>query len=196
MLVLGIYGSPRKGGNTDEMLNAFLEGAAGSGATSERLYVRDLEIRPCIGCGHCDKAGSCVQQDAMVGVYPRLEQADRIVVASPIYFYSVTAQLKMLIDRSQALLMKKKLGKEAREYFPKAPPPRKGFLLSAAATRGKRLFDCAILPVRYFFDALDVQYAGELCFAGIEERKAIEMHPTALDECRRAGREFVAGTAK
>ncbi len=194
MLVLGIYGSPRKGGNTDEMLNAFLAGAAGSGAASERLYVRDLEIQPCIGCGHCDKAGSCVQQDAMVGVYPRLEQADRIVVASPIYFYSVTAQLKMLIDRSQALLMKKKLANEARGYSPKKQP-RKGFLLSAAATRGKRLFDCAILPVRYFFDALDVQYAGELCFPGIEERKAIEKHPTALDECRQAGREFVSHKA-
>ena len=195
MLVLGIYGSPRKGGNTDQMLNAFLDGAAGLGADIERLYVRDLELRPCIGCGHCDKAGSCVQQDAMVEVYPRLEQADRIAVASPIYFYSVTAQLKMLIDRSQASLMKKKLAREAGEFSSKEPP-RKGFLLSAAATRGKRLFDCAVLPVRYFFDALEVQYAGELCFAGIEERKAIEKHPTALEDCRKAGRELVQDTVK
>ena len=115
MLVLGIYGSPRKGGNTDEMLNAFLAGAESTGAELERLYVRDLEICPCIGCGHCDKAGTCVQRDGMVSVYPRLEQADRIVVASPIYFYSVTAQLKMLIDRSQAPLMKKKSSPGKRE---------------------------------------------------------------------------------
>ena len=194
MLVFGIYGSPRKRGNTDLMLDAFLDGSGSAGATLDRLYVRELDIHPCLGCGHCDKAGACVQQDAMVGVYPRLERADRIVVASPIYFYSVTAQLKMLIDRSQAPLMKKKLAKESGEHLPKGPA-RKGFLLSAAATHGKRLFDCAVLPVRYFLDALDVQYSGELCFPGIEERKAIEGHPTALKECRRAGREFVAQEA-
>ncbi|MCK8602197.1 flavodoxin family protein [Desulfoferrobacter suflitae] len=194
MRVLGIYGSPRKGGNTDAMLDAFLRGAADCGATPERLYVRDVQIQPCIGCGHCDKAGSCVQQDAMVEVYFRLERADGIVVASPIYFYSVTAQLKALIDRSQAPLMKKKLAQAAGAYHPRQPP-RKGFLLSAAATRGKRLFDCAVLPVRYFFDALDVHYAGELCFPGIEERRAIEKHPAALQDCRRAGRAFVSHTA-
>ena len=192
MFILGIYGSPRKGGNTDSMLDAFLQGAASAGANIERIYVRDLEIHPCIGCGHCDKAGTCVQQDAMTELYPRLEQVDAIAIASPIYFYSVTAQLKMLIDRSQALLMKKILAKKAGEFAAKEPP-RKGFLLSAAATRGKRLFQCAILPVRYFLDALDVQYAGELCFPGIEERKAIQGHPTALDDCRKAGFEFTVG---
>jgi hypothetical protein len=128
----------------------------------------------------------------MTEVYPRLELTDVIAVASPIYFYSVTAQLKLLIDRSQALLMKKVLAKKAGEYVAK-DPPRKGFLLSAAATRGKRLFECAILPVKYFFDALDVQYTGELCFPGIEERKAIQSHPTALEDCRRAGFEFAEG---
>lgn len=192
MLVLGIYGSPRKGGNTDSMLDAFLQGAAGAGANIQRIYLRDLEIHPCIGCGHCDKAGTCVQQDAMTEVYPQLEQADAIAVASPIYFYSVTAQLKLLIDRSQAPLMKKVLTKKAGEFVAKEPR-RKGFLLSAAATRGKRLFECAILPVKYFFDALDVKYVGELCFPGIEERKAIQGHHSALEDCRRAGFEFVEG---
>ncbi|MDY0042020.1 MAG: flavodoxin family protein [Desulforhabdus sp.] len=193
MHILGIYGSPRKGGNTDSMLDAFIDGAAATGADLERLFVRELEIYPCIGCGHCDKTGFCVQQDAMMEIYPKLEQADIIAVASPIYFYSVPAQLKLLIDRSQALLMKKLLRKKTGGYTVRQPH-RKGFLLSAAATRGKRLFECAILPVRYFFDALDMQYTGELCFPGIEERKAIQGHPTALEECRRAGLEFVQMT--
>jgi multimeric flavodoxin WrbA len=188
MLILGIYGSPRKAGNTDAMLDAFLAGALGAGADIQRLYVRDLEINPCIGCGHCDKFGTCIQKDAMADVYPQLEQADAIVVASPIYFYGVTAQLKMLIDRSQALFMKRDLAKKAGTYAVIAN--RKGFLLSAAATRGKRLFECAILTVKYFFEALDVQYAGELCFPEIDERKAIQKHATALEECRKSGYEL------
>ena len=193
MLVLGIYGSPRKKGNTDLMLDAFLEGAAAGGAEIERLYVRDLDIRGCLGCGHCDKAGTCIQQDAMVQVYPLLERAGRIVVASPIYFYGVTGQLKLLVDRSQALFMKKLLtAKQGRATA--ADPARKGFLLSAGATRGKRIFECAILTMRYFYDALAVTYAGELCFRELEERGAIKAHPSALEECRHAGRTFLQTT--
>lgn len=193
MLVLGIYGSPRRKGNTDLMLDAFLAGAAADGAEIQRLYVRDLDIRGCLGCGHCDKAGFCIQQDAMVQVYPLLEQATHIVVAAPIYFYGVPGQLKLLVDRSQALFMKKLLAAEQGQPVA-ASPVRKGFLLSAGATRGKRIFECAILTMRYFYDALAMSYAGELCFRKVEERGAIKAHPSALEECRRAGRAFLQTT--
>ncbi len=113
MKIVGIYGSPRKAGNTDLMLDAFLEGAGAAGGEIHRLYVRELEIRGCLGCGHCDKAGVCIQKDDMQVVYPLLEQAHRIVVASPIYFYGITGQLKLLVDRAQAPYMKRALaGKE------------------------------------------------------------------------------------
>lgn len=190
MLVLGIYGSPRKAGNTDLMLDAFLEGAAASGKKTERIYVRDLKIEGCLACGACDKKGICVQKDDMERIYPLLEAASHIVVASPIYFYGVTAQLKLLIDRSQAVFMKRKLAEKNGEKLPENGP-RKGWLLSAGATRGKRLFECAILTAQYFFDALDVEYAGELCFRELDERDAIRSHPSALDECTRAGSRFV-----
>ena len=189
-MILGIYGSPRKGGNTDLMLNAFLEGATAAGAQTERIYVRDLQIEGCLACGACDKTGACVQKDEMARVYPILQAASHIVVASPIYFYGVTGQLKLLIDRSQAVYMKRELaGKESRGTA--SSFPRKGFFLSAGATRGKRLFECASLTMQYFFDALSIGCAGELCFREIEERDAIRRHPTALDECRRAGSDFV-----
>jgi len=189
MLVLGIYGSPRKAGNTDLMLDAFLEGAVAAGAQTERIYVRDLQIEGCLACGACDKTGACVQKDEMARVYPLIEAASRIVVASPIYFYGVTGQLKLLIDRSQAVYMKRELaGKRGQDTAPHEA--RKGFLLSAGATRGKRLFECAVLTVQYFFDALSVEYAGDLCFREIEERNAVRRHPTALDECMRAGTAF------
>lgn len=188
MHVLAIYGSPRKGGNTDLMLDAFLEGCVDARCEVRRIYVRNLEISGCLECGQCDEAGTCIREDDMATIYPVLEQADRIVVASPIFFYGITGQLKLLVDRSQASYMKKELS--FREGKTAGTGGRKGFLLSAGATRGKRLFDCAILTMRYFFDAIDVQYAGELCFHEIEEKGAIAEHPTALDECRRAGRAF------
>jgi multimeric flavodoxin WrbA len=189
MRMLGIYGSPRKNGNTDLMLDAFLEGAAEGGGVIERLYVRDSDVRGCLGCGHCDRAGSCIQKDDMVDIYPLLDSADRIVIAAPIYFYGVPGQLKLLIDRSQAPFMKMQIQKAEVEAA-QSNPNRRGFLLSAGATRGKRVFECAILSVKYFFDALGIEYAGDLCFREIDERGAIKLHATALDDCRTAGREF------
>lgn len=189
MLVLGIYGSPRKAGNTDLMLDAFLEGASETGATVERLYIRKLKISGCVGCGHCDKHGECKIKDDMVRVYPLFKEASRIVISSPVFFYGVTGQLKLLIDRSQASYMKHELDKKQGKPVPPGREGR-GFLLSAGASRGKRLFECLILTARYFYDALNMDYAGELCFWEMEEKGAIRRHPTALEECRRAGREF------
>ncbi len=188
-MVLGIYGSPRKAGNTDLMLDAFLEGAQAAGGEINKLYVRELEIRGCLGCGHCDKAGECIQKDDMQIVYPLLERAQRIVVASPIYFYGITAQLKLLVDRAQALYMKRELARKGGEVVSERPK-RKGFLLLAGATRGKRLFECSMLTVKYFFDAVGVHPSGELCFREIEERGAILRHPKAIEACLQAGRDF------
>lgn len=189
MVVLGIYGSCRKKGNTDQMMNAFLDGAAQAGADIERLYVRDLKIGGCIACGSCDRTGVCAQKDEMSRVYPLLDAAERIVVASPVYFYGVTGQLKLLIDRSQAVFMRRELARKEGRQEPRNTS-RKGFLLCAGATRGKRLFDCVVLSVQYFFDALDMEYAGDLCFRELDERDAVLHHPTALDDCREVGRGF------
>ncbi|MHC1744952.1 MAG: flavodoxin family protein [Syntrophobacteraceae bacterium] len=190
MLVLGIYGSPRKGGNTDLMLDAFLDGAASAGAEIERVYVRDLDIKGCIACGHCDRKGFCIQKDDMQKVYSVLDRATRVVVASPVYFYGVTGQLKLLVDRSQAVYMKHDLAKkDGREVASGAAGS--GFLLAAGATKGKRLFECTVLSIRYFFDALNMSYAGDLCVRDLEDKGAVRAHPTALDDCRKAGMDFV-----
>ncbi len=196
MLLAAIFGSPRKGGNTDQMAEAFLEGAseAAPGLRVERIYPRDLNISGCLGCGYCDSEGVCIQKDDMEQVISVLDAADRVVLASPIYFYGVPGQLKLLIDRSQAPFMRKQLRVKEGLEAQNSARDRKGFLLSAGATRGKRVFECAILTTRYFFDAMEIAYAGELCFREIDEKGDINRHPTALDECRRAGRGFVAAT--
>lgn len=190
MLLLAIYGSPRKNGNTDLMTDSFIEGALSEAKIDlERIYVRDLGISGCLGCGYCDKHGACVQKDDMQKVYPLLEKAERIVFGSPIYFYGISGQAKLLVDRSQALFMRK-LKNRAEGPPVSTPVARKGFFLCAGATRGKRLFECPVLTARYFFDAIDVEYAGELCFRELDEKGAVRSHPSALEDCWRQGAEF------
>jgi len=180
MKVLGIYGSPRKGGNTDQLLDKVLEGARSAGAEVKSLYTRDLSMGGCIECGGCDKTGECVVQDDMQKVYPLLDWADVIFLASPIFFYGVTAQAKALIDRAQAHW--------ARRLLEKTPEERqrrnrgRGYLITVGATRGKNLFEGAILTAKYFYDALDMSYEGGIFFRSLEKKNAVQENPETLQE--------------
>ena len=103
MKVLGIVCSPRKGGNTEILVQEALAGAQTRGAETELLTIWDKDIRPCDGCLSCEKTGECHIKDDVQEIYPKLIAADGIVWGTPVYFWSVTAQAKMLIDRSYAL---------------------------------------------------------------------------------------------
>ena len=87
MKVLGIYGSSRKGGNSDMLLDEALRGARSAGGDISAIYVRDMKISGCLNCGGCDKTGQCVIDDGMQELYPVLENAEVIIVATPIFFY-------------------------------------------------------------------------------------------------------------
>ena len=177
--VLGIYGSPRKGGNTDLLLDRILAGAREAGAEVESIYVRKLEISGCVECGSCEDTGECVIQDDMQTVYPLFQEADVIFLASPNFFYSVTGQVKLLIDRSQAMWSKRLLEKtvEQRRTYDSG----KGYLICIGATKGKNLFLGVELTAKYFFDALDMSYEGALLIDKVEEKGAILNHPDAMD---------------
>ena len=173
------------------MLDEFLRGCTDAGAQAERIVLSQLNMKGCLGCDACEETGECVQADDMEGVYQSLEQHDRIVLASPIYFYGVTSQTKALIDRSQALWCRKyRLGKSGKDRG--HGRPRKGFFISVGATKGKNLFEGTVLTIRYFFDAIDVEYSGELLYKKIDSKGAIRDHPTALKDCYQAGRDFVS----
>ena len=111
MKVLGVYGSPRKGGNTDQLLDKALEGAQSAGAEISRVYARDLKMCGCMECGGCDETGKCVVKDDMQDVYPLLQAADVIFLATPIFFYGISAQAKSIVDRCQAMWSKGMLEK-------------------------------------------------------------------------------------
>lgn len=189
MKVLGIFGSPRRGGNTDLLLEETLKGAQSQGAEVERIYLTDFSITPCRECHGCDETGQCVIKDDMQKIYPKLLEADIIILSSPIFFYGMTAWAKALIDRSQALWARKyllkdpSLGKEGRK--------RKGFFISVGATKGQKVFEGAILTAKYFFDVLNAEYSGELVFRGIEAKGEIRNHGEAIQQAFEAGRKLV-----
>lgn len=188
MRVLGIAGSPRRGGNTDMLLAELLKGAASKGAEVKTIALRGLKVSPCQHCDACLEAGKCRIEDDMQSVYCELEAADRIVLAAPIHFMGLSAQTKAMIDRCQCLW--------ARKYVLKVPPlgddrPRKGFFVSVGGTKYKNVFDAGRQVVKSLFTVLNVEYAGELLFKGIDEKGAIAKHPDALQQAFQAGQKLV-----
>ena len=189
MKVLGILGSPRRGGNTEILLDEALKGASDYGGLCEKVILRDLKITPCLEIYKCAEDGVCAIQDEMQELFPKIIQAERFLLASPIFFYSVPALAKAMIDRCQSLWVKKYILK-----LPVSPiADRKGVFISVAATRGKKLFDGVRLTVRYFFDAIDVAYSDELFVRGVDEKGEIRDQPEALKAAYDLGRRLVTG---
>jgi multimeric flavodoxin WrbA len=190
MKVLGILGSPRRGGNSETLLKALLQGAAAGGAEVEEVLLRNLKISPCLEIYHCFKDGTCPIKDDMQELYGKLLAADVVVLATPVFFYGVSAQAKTMIDRTQALW--------ARRYVMKQDFPggrRQGVLLAVGATRGRLLFVGVRLTAKYFFDAVNVRYAAELLVRGTDEKGAIQEKPETLEQARDLGRRLAQGEA-
>ena len=185
MRILGIMGSPRLGGNTDLLLDAALDGARSAGAEVEKIVVDKLNISPCREHYGCLEDGNCIIRDDMDALYPKLLDADGIVVASPMFFYGITAQLKALIDRGQALWARKHVLKQS---WPGAG--RKGAFIAVGATRGETLFDGSIATVKYFFKTIGVEYAEELLIRGVDQKGDIQKHPSALKDAFELGQRL------
>jgi len=188
--ILGIAGSPRRNGNTDLLLAEFLRGAVSKGAEVKTIYLNNLKISPCQHCDACLKEGKCRIQDDMQKIYDELEQADVIVLASPVQFLGPPAAVKAMIDRCQCLW--------ARKYVLKTPPlsrerKRKGFIISVGATRIKNMFEPTLGIVKTWFHVLDIEYASEILFSKIDEKGAILKQPDALQKAYEAGQKLAEG---
>jgi multimeric flavodoxin WrbA len=186
--VLGISSSPRKGGNTDLLLDEFLRGAAEAGGQTEKICLREYHIHPCTQCDFCITRGQCYQRDDMAGIYPKLLGTDCLALATPIYFMAHTAQAKLMIDRCQAFWAKR-----YRRHEPVAQTgrPRRGVLLAVGATHGPKVFAGTKVTTKWFLDALEIDFWADLCVEGVDEKGAIRQHPTALPEAYELGRRAV-----
>lgn len=182
--LVAVYGSPRRGGNTDTLLNRFLEGVSScnlldqDSAKVEKIFASNLKISSCKGCGSCSKTGECIVQDEMQTLYTKLIDCDFLAVASPIFFTTVSGYLKAFIDRFQRFwalkyeLKRKIIVKENR----------KGILISTAGSKPKDIFDCTKKVMRALFDVLYIEYSCDFLFNNIDQKGDILKNQEAIDE--------------
>ncbi|HOP66176.1 MAG: flavodoxin family protein [Methanoregulaceae archaeon] len=188
--VMGISGSPHRHGNTETLLDAFLDGAAEEGAGIEKVILKKLDYSPCRGCNTCHKTGVCIMEDDAPPLFDRILSMDCIAVASPIYSMGITAELKGLIDRAQYLWAKKFVLKTL--YFPNEHIQRhKGVFISTAGLSWDNVFDAAFPAITAFFNTIGFEYYDNIIANDMDKYNGIKGHPTALDEARDKGRRVV-----
>ena len=188
--VLCVYGSPRIRGNTDRLMDAFAAGVEAGGAVADRVYLRDLQVSPCREIYACERDGRCALKDDMQPLYDRLRDADAVALASPVMFYAVSAHAKAFIDRCQALwCLRYRRGERVSRS---ALPVRRGVLLAAGGSRGRKPFDGVRLTFKYFLDTLEAEPWRELLVRSVDDRGDIDAHPTALAEAEALGRDLAA----
>ena len=187
--IVAVYGSPRRKGNTATLLQKAVEGARDAGAEVEEIILRDLKMSPCLEIYGCKNAGECRLKDDFQTARDQILAARGLMLASPVFFYTVSAHTKILMDRFQSLWVKKYW----IDDIPKDQPPtqRKALFISVGATRGKKLFDGILLSLKYFFDVVDMQLWKSLLYRGLDFEGDVLKFPQYLDEAYEAGRDFV-----
>ncbi len=187
MKVLGINGSPRIGGNTDILLDRALEGASRQGARAKKVILNGLKFCPCQECEDIKGTSVCMIDDDWHEVYKRIENADAIILASPIFFGSISAQSKMMIDRFQCVWRAKYILK--KDIFNRR---KKGGFISVQASARKDFFDNAKSIVKNFFAVINADYKEELFCPGIEEKAGILRYPDILKKAFELGQRIIS----
>ena len=176
MNILILSGSPRKGGNTELLAEAFAKGASEHHHV-EIVSVRDYHVNPCLGCNACFKTnGICAQKDDMTIIYEKMSLADMLVIASPVYFYGLSAQLKAVIDR---------LHNPVRDSF----TVKKMALLLVGAATLPELFDAIQTEYNLCLKFFDIEDAGRVLVRGVKDMGDIK-NTDALNEAYTLGRSI------
>lgn len=188
--ITALYGSPRRQGNTSRLLRQAVAGARDQGASVAEIVLRDVKMAPCMEIYGCTRSGECAIQDGFQSVRDRMLASEGIMLASPIFFYTVSAHTKIFMDRCQSLWVKKYWIQD----LPKGqwPLTRQGLFISAGATQGKKLFDGALLTVRYFFDVIDTRLWKSLLYRGLDFEDDILEHPDYLQQAYETGHAMAA----
>ncbi len=191
-IVLGIGGSPRKGGNSDILVEQIVKGAKSSGSTVETVQIRDYNIQPCLACERCRKDGSCTGvQDGMQLIYPKVKESKGLVIVTPVYSYNMTSILKAFIDRLYSL------------YF--FSDDRPGFWKSHLADQGRKAIIAAVgeqrdikeggmnltlATLRLSIEALGYEIIDELPVLGIFKKGKVKEYPSILEKADALGRQL------
>lgn len=177
MNIVILTGSVRRGGNTDQLVGAFVEGL-GDRHNVEIISVADYKVRPCCGCNQCfeTEGHRCVQADDMQRIYPKLAEADVLVIASPVYFYGISAQLKAVIDR---------LHTPMRDSF----HIRQSALLLVGGSSRPEVFEAIVHQYRLCIKHFDIADRGVVLAGGCRQFGDVAQ-TAAMDQARQLGAEI------
>ena len=192
--IAAIYASPRRKGNTAALLSMAVKGAQDAGAVVDSIVLRDYKISPCLEIYGCRKEGECAIKDDFQAVRDRLLAADGIIIATPIFFYTVSAHLKAFMDRCQSLWVKKYWIGTGNDDM--GEPSRKAFVIAVGATRGKKLFDGMLLSMKYFLDVLDARIDERLLYRGLDFEGDVLKFPEYVDEAYLRGAAFARSVSQ
>lgn len=156
--VIIITSSPRKGGNSDTLANEFANGAKAAGNSVEIIAVKDVKLQFCIGCMYCQTHDKCVLDDKMNTLYSRIQHADVLVFATPVYYYSISGQLKTFLDRLNPL-------------FPRNNSFKEVYLLATSADNDVHAMDGSVSDINGWISCFDgVELKGVLRGVGVSEK--------------------------
>ncbi|MDD1675058.1 MAG: flavodoxin family protein [Methanomicrobiales archaeon] len=193
--VIGISGSPHRHGNTETLLDRFLDGAKEAGAEPEKVILRDLSFSSCRGCNVCHRTGECVLEDEIPPLLAHILEMDCLAVASPIYSMGITAELKSLIDRAQFLWARKYILKN--QFLSDDHIRRhKGIFISTAGLSWDHVFDAAFPAITAFFNTMGFEYYDNIIANEMDRYGGIRGHPTALKDAYEKGIQVVRAIDK
>lgn len=188
--IIAVYGSPRRKGNTATLLKHAVQGATDAGGRVEEIFLRDLKMSPCLEIYGCKETGRCAIKDDFQKIYDLLMACDGVMIASPIFFYTVSAHTKILMDRCQSLWVKKYWIDKVP--FGKQTFRRKGLFISVGATKGKKLFDGSLLSMKYFLDVLDAELWKSVLHRELDFEGDVLKYPEYLEDAYETGKAFVS----
>ena len=196
--VLAFAGSPRRHGNSEILLDWVLDSLMGDpDVTIEKIPLTEADVNPCRGCNACEKLNKCIQRDGMDSIHDKIVEADCIILSSPIFCMGLAAQVKALVDRAQVF--------RSRKYVLKLPivpqermGKRLGIFLATAGQNWPHVFDAAVPSVKCFFHVIEVKDAdiSYLMINAIDEKGAIEHHPSAKTDAEKVGRSVITDLKK
>ncbi|MFH0925242.1 MAG: flavodoxin family protein [bacterium] len=184
MKALTIAGSPRRGGNSELLLDSFSSGLMSNNALVEKVVLNELNLKPCQACGGCEQTGKCIIKDDMQSIYGKVKDCDLLIIASPIFFGSITGQLKMMIDRFQCWWVAKYILKRP-EILKEAG--KRGVFLSVGGMDKREYFEAAKKIIKIYFAVINIFYGGDLFYPSIDKRGSIGEHSVALKEAFELG---------
>ncbi len=177
MNILGLMGSPRKGGNTDILVDTILKNAEGKGHEVSKVYVYGADVGPCVDCRGCKKGELvCIVEDGMQALYPRLDAADVIVFGTPVYWVGPSGPIKQLFDR-------------LRPYFSNGRLKGKKAVLVAPAGDGPGDADLIVEMFRRSFDMLGIEFVGQV-LGKAYDKKEILKDEKAMEQAVKLGKSL------